>query len=159
MDTPRSTPDRSGPADPPVPDPGAAKRLATVPTEAADDRALSRGPAAGELHLAVAGLHRLGAGEPANARLAEALAPLYRALDALDGTLIEGAAPRALLELVADVDAAAALLERPDLEAVPTDQLAGRFRELYGGIVRLRGTAVRLRRACRTAATIGVVDR
>lgn len=146
MDTPSSTPDR----------PAAAQRLATVPAE---HPAMSRDPLAGELHLAVAGLHRLGAGEPANTRLAEVLAPLYRALDALDGTLVEDAAPRALLELVSDVDSAAALLERPDLRAVPTDQLAGRFRELYGGIVRLRGTAIRLRRAWRSAAAIGVVDR
>jgi hypothetical protein len=159
MDTPRSTPDRSSPADPPVPDPAAAERLATVLAEPADHHTMPRDPLAGELHLAVAALHRLGAGEPVNARLAEVLAPLYRALDALDGTLVEDAAPRALLEVVAEVDNAAALLERPDLRAVPTDQLAGRFRELYGGIVRLRGAAVRLHRAWRSAATIGVVDR
>jgi hypothetical protein len=109
-------------------------------------------PLARELHLAVTELHRLGVSEPTNARLAELLAPLYRALTALDGTLVEDTAPRALMEFAAGVEGARSLLETPDLGMVPTDQLAGRFRELYGGIVRLRGASSRLRRARRSTA-------
>jgi hypothetical protein len=147
MDTPWATP---GPATVRC----LATALATV-----DRDAVPPGPLARELHLAVTELARLGAGEPSNARLAELLAPLYRVLDALGGNLAEDRAPRALMELVVRVDDATALLEAPDLAVVPTDQLAGRFRELYGGIVRLRGASALLHRAWRSALATGTEGR
>jgi hypothetical protein len=157
MDTPRSAPGRPAPTTP-VRDPATVKRFATA-FATVDPRAVPPDPLARELHLAVTELDRLGVSEPTNARLAELLAPLYRALAALEGTPIEDASPRALMEFVVRVDGAISLLEAPHLGVVPTDQLGGRFRELYGGIVRLRGASSRLHRAWRSTPSTEVVDR
>src|SRR3954469_24223236 len=111
---------------------------------AVDRYAVPDDPLARAIHLAVDELDRWGVSEPTNERLVELLTPLYLALTALEGARIEAAAPRSLIELVIRVDDARSLLETPDLGSVATGQLAGRLRELYAGIVRLRGASSRL---------------
>jgi hypothetical protein len=106
-------------------------------------------PLARAVRSAVTALDRAGVSEISNERLAELLAPLDAALCALDEAHVQAATPAALIELIACVDDATSLLETPDLGLVPTDRLAGRLRELYGGIIRLRAVSSRLHLAWR----------
>ncbi|MBC6459085.1 hypothetical protein [Actinomadura sp. HBU206391] len=157
MDTPASIPAPTACSVAPVLDRAEIKRFAD--TLAAIDRdAVPADPLGREIHLAVTELHRFGVSEPTNERLAELLVPLDRALAALSPAHVGRATPRALVELVLRVDDAKSLLETPDLGVVATEELAGRLRRLYGGIVSLRGASSRLHRAWR-AASAGGEDR
>ncbi|GAA2081231.1 hypothetical protein [Actinomadura alba] len=138
----------------PVLDWAEIKRFADA-LAAVDRDAVPEDPVGRAIHLAVAELHRSGVSEPANERLTELLAPLHLALAALSDAYVGRAAPPALVGLVLRVDDAKSLLETPDLGVVATEELAGRLRRLYAGIIALRGASSRLHRAWRAADGAG----
>ena len=112
-----------------------------------DPCATPSGSLARRLHLALAGLGDAAVGTPTLEKLTGALVPVYGALAAIDEAALDEATPRELMELIVRVDDAKALLEMPDLSAVPAGALAAWFRHLYTGIMRLRITSSRLHRA------------
>jgi hypothetical protein len=154
MNTPASIPAQAACSVPRALDWAEIKRFADA-LATVDRDAMPADPLCREIHLAVTELHRSGVSEPTNERLAELLAPLDLALAALSAAHLGRATPRALMELVLRVDDAKSLLETPDLGVVATEELAGRFRRLYGGILSLRGASSRLHRAWRAASADG----
>jgi hypothetical protein len=112
-----------------------------------DPCAMPSGSLARRLHLALAGLGDAAAAASTLEKLADALVPVYGALAAIDEAALDEATPRELMELIVRVDDAKALLEMPDLSAVPAGALAAWFRHLYTGIMRLRIASSRLHRA------------
>ena len=116
--------------------------LRTIDPCATPSGSLARG-----LHLAVVALADADVGRLTEAARADLLAGVYDALAALDDAPLGEATPRELMELIVRVDDAKALLEMPDLSVIPTGELAGWFRQLYSGIMRLRVTALRLHHA------------
>jgi hypothetical protein len=154
MNTPASTPAPTARSIAPVLDWCEIKRFADALT-AVDRDTVPDDPVGRAIHLAVAELHRSGVSEPSNERLTELLAPLDLALSALSDAFVARAAPSALVGLVLRVDDAKSLLETPDLGVVTTEELAGRLRRLYGGIIALRGASSRLHRAWRAADRVG----
>jgi hypothetical protein len=153
MDIPASIPEPTA-SEPTAPAAGSALDRAEIKrfadTLATIDRdAVPSDPLARAVHSAVTELDRAGVSEISNERLAELLAPLDAALCGLDEARLQAATPSTLIELIVRVDDARSLLETPDLGAVPTDRLAGRLRELYAGIIRLRAASSRLHLAWR----------
>jgi hypothetical protein len=153
MDTAASIPDPPAPGVPRTAvDWAEIKRFADS-LSAIDRSAVPADPLTRAVHLAVAELDRVGVSEPTNERLAELLAALDLALGTLDRTFLDAATAHGLMALLIRVDDAKSLLETPDFGVVATDQLAGRLRELYGGIIRLRGASARLHQAWRHTGT------
>lgn len=122
-----------------------------------DPGATPSGSPARGLHLAVAALADADMGALSADERADLLAGLSAALATLDDTPLGEATPRELMELIVRVDDAKALLEMPDLSVIPAGELAGWFRQLYCGIMRLRVAALRLHRAwLRTSRQHGI---